>query len=94
MPCGCGIGSRPGAINPDKDVALITIPPPMMVANMRAGRLDGFCVGEPWNAKAVDEGLGFTAILSEEIWPGPSGKGARVCRGIFGDQSEFRESHA
>ena len=32
-----------GGINPDKDVALITIPPPMMVANMRAGRLDGFC---------------------------------------------------
>ena len=58
-----------GGINPDKDVALITIPPPMMVANMRAGRLDGFCVGEPWNAKAVEEGLGFTAILSEEIWP-------------------------
>jgi nitrate/nitrite transport system substrate-binding protein len=57
-----------GGINPDKDVALITIPPPMMVANMSAGRLDGFCVGEPWNAKAVDEGLGFTAILSEEIW--------------------------
>jgi nitrate/nitrite transport system substrate-binding protein len=58
-----------GGINPDKDVALITIPPPMMVANMRAGRLDGFCAGEPWNAKAVDEELGFTAILSEEIWP-------------------------
>jgi nitrate/nitrite transport system substrate-binding protein len=58
-----------GGINPDKDVSLITIPPPMMVANMRAGRLDGFCVGEPWNAKAVEEKLGFTAILSEEIWP-------------------------
>jgi nitrate/nitrite transport system substrate-binding protein len=58
-----------GGINPDKDVSLITIPPPMMVANMRAGRLDGFCAGEPWNAKAVDEGLGFTAILSEELWP-------------------------
>ncbi|HEY5705061.1 MAG TPA: CmpA/NrtA family ABC transporter substrate-binding protein [Terrimicrobiaceae bacterium] len=58
-----------GGIHPDKDVALITIPPPMMVANMRAGRLDGFCAGEPWNAKAVDEELGFTAILSEEIWP-------------------------
>src|SRR5512134_3557440 len=36
-----------GGINPDKDVNLITIPPPMMVANMRAGRLDGFCAGEP-----------------------------------------------
>ena len=57
-----------GGVNPDKDVALITIPPPMMVANMRAGRLDGFCAGEPWNAKAMDEALGFTAVLSEEIW--------------------------
>jgi nitrate/nitrite transport system substrate-binding protein len=58
-----------GGIDPNHDVALITIPPPMMVANIRAGRLDGFCAGEPWNAKAVDEELGFTAILSEEIWP-------------------------
>jgi nitrate/nitrite transport system substrate-binding protein len=58
-----------GGIHPDKDVALITIPPPLMVANMRAGRLDGFCAGEPWNAKAVEEELGFTAILTEEIWP-------------------------
>jgi nitrate/nitrite transport system substrate-binding protein len=58
-----------GGINPDKDVSLITIPPPMMVANMRVGRLDGFCAGEPWNAKAVEEQLGFTAILSEEVWP-------------------------
>jgi nitrate/nitrite transport system substrate-binding protein len=58
-----------GGINPDTDVALITIPPPMMVANMRAGRLDGFCAGEPWNVRAIEEELGFTAVLSEEIWP-------------------------
>jgi nitrate/nitrite transport system substrate-binding protein len=58
-----------GGINPDSDVALITIPPPMMVTNMRAGRLDGFCAGEPWNLRAIEEGLGFTAVLSEEIWP-------------------------
>ncbi len=75
-----------GGINPDKDVALITIPPPMMVANMRAGRLDGFCAGEPWNAKAVDEGLGFTAILSEEIWPGHPEK-------VLAFAEEFAESH-
>jgi nitrate/nitrite transport system substrate-binding protein len=58
-----------GGINPDKDVALITIPPPQMVANMRAERMDGFCVGEPWNARAVADDLGYTAILSETIWP-------------------------
>src|SRR6266705_1145106 len=40
-----------GGINPDKDVALITVPPPQMVANMKIGKMDGFCVGEPWNAR-------------------------------------------
>src|SRR3954470_13007404 len=39
-----------GGINPDKDVALITVPPAQMVANMKVGKIDGFCVGEPWNA--------------------------------------------
>ncbi len=57
-----------GGIHPDKDVALITIPPPQMVANMKAERMDGFCVGEPWNARAIMEGMGYTAIFTEEIW--------------------------
>jgi nitrate/nitrite transport system substrate-binding protein len=78
-----------GGINPDGDVALITIPPPMMVANMRAGRLDGFCAGEPWNMRAIEEGLGFTAVLSEEIWPGSSREGPRLHGGVFGSPSEF-----
>lgn len=56
-------------IDPDKDVALITVPPPQMVANMKAERMDGCCVGEPWNARAIEEELGYTAILSEQIWP-------------------------
>src|SRR6185503_4808157 len=42
-----------GGINPDKDVSLITVPPPQMVANMKIGKMDGFCVGEPWNARAI-----------------------------------------
>ncbi len=58
-----------GGIHPDKDVALITVPPPQMVANMKTGCMDGFCVGEPWNVRAISEELGFTALLSEEIWP-------------------------
>ena len=58
-----------GGIDPDRDVALITIPPPQMVANLREGRLDGFSVGEPWNARAVAEGLGYTAVTSQQIWP-------------------------
>jgi nitrate/nitrite transport system substrate-binding protein len=57
-----------GGINPDKDVSLITIPPPQMVANMKVGKMDGYCVGEPWNARAVAEGIGFTAINSQDMW--------------------------
>jgi nitrate/nitrite transport system substrate-binding protein len=57
-----------GGINPDKDVTLITIPPPQMVANMKVGKMDAFCVGEPWNARAIADGIGFTAITTQQIW--------------------------
>jgi nitrate/nitrite transport system substrate-binding protein len=57
-----------GGINPDKDVTLITIPPPQMVANMKVGKMDGFCVCEPWNARAIADGIGFTAITTQQIW--------------------------
>ena len=58
-----------GGINPDTDVKLITIPPPQMVANMKVGKMDGFCVGEPWGARAIADGVGYTAITTQEIWP-------------------------
>jgi nitrate/nitrite transport system substrate-binding protein len=57
-----------GGINPDRDVSLITIPPPQMVANMKVGKMDGFCVGEPWNARAIVDGIGFTAITTQQMW--------------------------
>ena len=57
-----------GGIHPDKDVNLITIPPPQMVANMKVGKMDGFCVGEPWNARAVTDKIGFTAITTQKLW--------------------------
>jgi nitrate/nitrite transport system substrate-binding protein len=47
---------------------IIPIPPPQMVANMKVGAMDGYCVGEPWNAVAVDQGIGFTHIASQDIW--------------------------
>jgi nitrate/nitrite transport system substrate-binding protein len=75
-----------GGIDPDRDVALITIPPAQMVANMRAQRMDGYCVGEPWNALAVADKLGFTAILSEEIWPDHPEK-------VLAFTEEFAEEH-
>ncbi len=57
-----------GGINPDKDVNLITIPPPQMVANMRVDKMDGFCVGEPWNNRAIEDGIGFTAVTTQQLW--------------------------
>lgn len=47
---------------------IITIPPPQMVANMKVGNMDGFCVGEPWGGVAVKQGVGFTQIASQDIW--------------------------
>jgi nitrate/nitrite transport system substrate-binding protein len=57
-----------GGINPDKDVSLIVIPPPQMVANMKVGKMDGFCVGEPWNARVIADGIGYTALNTQDIW--------------------------
>ena len=55
-------------INPLSDVKSITIPPPQMVANMRVGNMDGYCVGEPWNARAITDKIGFTAATTQDIW--------------------------
>jgi nitrate/nitrite transport system substrate-binding protein len=57
-----------GGINPDKDIALITIPPAQMVANMKVGKMDGYCVGEPWNARAIADNIGYTALNTQDIW--------------------------
>ena len=55
-------------INPIKDIKNIVVPPPQMVANMRIGNMDGFCVGEPWNARAIYDKLGFTVTTTQDIW--------------------------
>jgi nitrate/nitrite transport system substrate-binding protein len=57
-----------GGINPDRDVGLVTIPPAQMVANMKVGKMEGFCVGEPWNYRAIEDGIGFTVITTQQIW--------------------------
>jgi nitrate/nitrite transport system substrate-binding protein len=57
-----------GGIDPDKDIDLIVIPPPQMVQNMKVGKMDGFCVGEPWNARAIAESVGYTSVATQEIW--------------------------
>ena len=55
-------------INPFRDVKTITVPPPQMVANMRVGNMDGFCVGEPWNHRAIADGIGVTAATTQDVW--------------------------
>lgn len=57
-----------GGINPDKDVSLIVVPPAQMVANMKIGKMDGFCVGEPWNARAINDKIGFTSVSTQDMW--------------------------
>ncbi len=59
-----------GGIDPDLDVALTVIPPPQMFANLKAGNIDGYCVGEPWNSRAVYEEQGFVIATDMELWPG------------------------
>jgi nitrate/nitrite transport system substrate-binding protein len=55
-------------INPLMDAKSISVPPPQMVANMRVGNMDGFCVGEPWNHRAILDGIGVTATTTQDIW--------------------------
>ena len=59
-----------GGIHPDEDVNLTVIPPPQMVANLIAGNIDGYCVGEPWNSRAVHENLGFVIATDLDLWAG------------------------
>src|SRR5712692_997002 len=55
-------------IDPMKDAKVITVPPPQMVANMRVGNMDGYCVGEPWGHRAIMDGIGITGVTTQDIW--------------------------
>ncbi len=57
-----------GGIDPDKDIETITVPPPQMVANMKVGTMDCFCVCEPWNLQLIHQNIGYTAINTGELW--------------------------
>ncbi len=56
-----------GGINPDQDVRLVVLPPTQMAANLAAGLIDGYCVGEPWNSVAVEKGIGWVVATSEQL---------------------------
>jgi nitrate/nitrite transport system substrate-binding protein len=69
-------------IDPFKEVKTITVPPPQMVANMRVGNMDGYCVGEPWGHRAIIDGIGVTAMTTQDIWKDHPEK-------VLGTTSEF-----
>jgi nitrate/nitrite transport system substrate-binding protein len=73
-------------INPFTDVKTITVPPPQMVANMRVGNMDGFCVGEPWGNRAIVDKIGFTAETTQAIWKDHPEK-------VLGTTAEFVQKH-
>jgi len=73
-------------IDPMRDARVITVPPPQMVANMRIGNMDGFCVGEPWGARAIMDRIGFTAATSQQIWADHPEK-------VLGATAEFVQAH-
>lgn len=55
-------------IDPVNDVNLVVVPPPLIAASLKAGRIDGFCVGEPWNSLAVSDGSGVIIATKSELW--------------------------
>ncbi|MBS7707643.1 CmpA/NrtA family ABC transporter substrate-binding protein [Chelatococcus asaccharovorans] len=57
-----------GGIDPNSDIQTITVPPAQMVANMKVGTMDCFCVCEPWNHQLVNQGIGYTALTTGELW--------------------------
>lgn len=73
-------------INPMKDTKVITVPPPQMVANMRIGNMDGYCVGEPWHARAIADKIGFTTTTSQAIWKDHPEK-------VLGTSAEFIDKY-
>lgn len=73
-------------IDPDRDVRLVVVPPPLLVDTMLAGHLDGFCVGEPWNSVAVEAGVGSIAFGTTSIW-------RRSPEKVLGCRADWAERH-
>jgi nitrate/nitrite transport system ATP-binding protein len=59
-----------GGIDPDRDVNLMVISPKEMINNLKEGKIDGYCVGEPWNSRAVQQKLGYIVATDTDIWAG------------------------
>src|SRR5262249_17281648 len=73
-------------IDPDRDVRLAVIPPPYLADALRAGQIDGFCVGEPWNSVAVDAKVGVIVTPTTQLWPLSPEK-------VLGCRAEWAQRH-
>lgn len=73
-------------VHPLRDADMRTVPPPRMVDNLHDGRIDGCCVGEPWNAYAIQASAGFTVATSQTVWPDHPEK-------VLGATAEFVERY-
>lgn len=73
-------------VNPLRETRIITVPPPQMVANMRVGNMDGFCVGEPWNHRAIMDRIGVTAATTQDVWKDHPEK-------VLGTTEQFAQRH-
>ncbi|NLQ16122.1 ABC transporter substrate-binding protein [Marinomonas sp. M1K-6] len=77
--------SRAG-IDSDKDVQIIVVPPVKMLDSLKQGDIDGYCVGEPWNSLAVEQGVGHMLVTGYEIWGSTPEK-------VFGVNTHWAEQH-
>ncbi|WP_174459603.1 CmpA/NrtA family ABC transporter substrate-binding protein [Neorhizobium vignae] len=75
-----------GGIDPDRDVKLVVVPPPMTSDALAAGAIDGFCVGAPWNMVASERGVGRIVAAKQDIWPSAPEK-------VLAMRPEWAESH-
>ncbi|MGV1756971.1 CmpA/NrtA family ABC transporter substrate-binding protein [Rhizobium sp. A22-96] len=75
-----------GGIDPDRDVKLVVVPPPLTSDALAAGAIDGFCVGAPWNMVASERGVGRIVAAKQDIWPSGPEK-------VIGMRPEWAESH-
>ncbi len=75
-----------GGIDPNQDISTIVVPPAQMVANMKVGSMDTFCVCEPWNRQLINQGIGYTAVTTSELWHNHPEK-------AFAMRSDWVEAH-
>lgn len=75
-----------GGIDPNSDISTIVVPPAQMVANMKVGSMDTFCVCEPWNEQLINQKIGYTALTTSELWHNHPEK-------AFGMRADWVDAH-